>query len=275
MCPNATIPPSAEHPLVSIVTIVYNGRQYLERAMHSVLQQDYPNVEYIVIDGGSTDGSVNIIEKYASQLAYFTSEPDSGISNAFNKGLAQCKGEWIGFINADDWYTEGALRSVIEASQAADVVYGKLQFWKGDEAGYAYGASHERLHLEMTLNHPATFVRNDLYQRLGFFNEDFRCAMDFELLLRFRQGGARFVYLDRVLANMQDAGISDQNWRLGCQEVRKAKDLHLGKRLNHQLWFWKQTASIRLVRSLEQSGLSKLLQFYRSRLAPVSKTKAR
>src|SRR5690242_19312818 len=95
---------ASQKPLVSIITIVYNGETYLEQAINSVLQQSYPHIEYIVIDGGSTDKSVSIIKKYESNIQYWISGRDNGIADAFNKGLAKAKGNVIGFINADDWY---------------------------------------------------------------------------------------------------------------------------------------------------------------------------
>lgn len=266
--------PLSGQPLVSIVTVVYNGERLLERTIQSVLNQSYSNLEYIIIDGGSSDGTVEIIRKHEDRLAYWISEPDKGISNAFNKGLAVCKGELIGMINADDWYPEKAVELAVVGAREGEVVYGNLQFWEGDSPGYHYEANHHRLHLEMTLNHPATFARRELYQKFGTFDENLRCAMDYDLLLRFLTGGARFQYVNEVLANMQDAGISDLNWKLGCQEVRQAKDRHLGHPWKNRLWYWKQTASISLTRSLDRSGLAGLLRFYRKWLAPVPKTKA-
>src|SRR5439155_13950516 len=100
-------------PLVSIITIVYNREAYLEQAINSVLQQSYPNIEYIVIDGGSTDNSVSIIKKYASKIQYWVSEPDNGIADAFNKGLMKANGNIIGFINADDWYEPIAVEKAV------------------------------------------------------------------------------------------------------------------------------------------------------------------
>src|SRR5687768_15692501 len=96
--------PQNNLPLVSIITIVFNGQKSIERAINSVLGQTYPNIEYIIIDGGSTDGTIDIIKKYQHKIAFWKSEPDNGIADAFNKGLSCAKGNIIGFVNADDWY---------------------------------------------------------------------------------------------------------------------------------------------------------------------------
>ena len=100
-------------PLVSIVTIVYNGEKHLEQTIQSVLNQTYSNIEYIIIDGGSKDNTINIIEKYSDRLAYWISEKDNGISDAFNKGIAKSTGEIVGLINADDWYDFDAIKHVV------------------------------------------------------------------------------------------------------------------------------------------------------------------
>ena len=104
-----------QQPLVSIITIVFNGGKHLQQTIESVLGQSYSNIEYIIIDGGSKDSSVSIIEKYSAQLAYWTTEPDKGISDAFNKGIKKTKGQIIGIINADDWYEADTVQQVVTA----------------------------------------------------------------------------------------------------------------------------------------------------------------
>src|SRR6187402_2271204 len=103
-------------PLISIVTVVYNAKETIERTIKSVISQSYKNIEYIVIDGGSTDGTLDIINKYKSDISKLVSEKDKGIADAMNKGIGYAKGELIGLINADDWYEEGALEKVAAVS---------------------------------------------------------------------------------------------------------------------------------------------------------------
>jgi glycosyltransferase involved in cell wall biosynthesis len=110
-------------PLVSIVTIVYNGEKHLEQTIRSVLNQTYPKIEYIIIDGGSTDRSPDIIRKYNKSLAYWVSEKDNGVSDAFNKGIAKSTGDIIGLINSDDWYEETTVENVVKSIEDHDVVY--------------------------------------------------------------------------------------------------------------------------------------------------------
>src|SRR6185295_16144009 len=124
---------SSSTPLVSVVTIVRNGAHTLSRTIESVLSQDFPDIEYIVVDGGSTDGTLELLRANQDQIAIWISEADQGISDAFNKGIALSRGEIIGLLNSDDWYEAGANRAVVEEMQksAADIACGRLQYWEG------------------------------------------------------------------------------------------------------------------------------------------------
>ena len=117
-------------PVISIITITYNGEKHIEQTIQSVLGQTYPNIQYIIIDGGSTDQTLSIIKKYEQKLYYWVSEKDKGISDAFNKGIAKATGEIVGIINADDWYEPAALEQVAARMGDADVCFGDLQLWR-------------------------------------------------------------------------------------------------------------------------------------------------
>ena len=119
-----------EKPLISVITITLNTALTLDTAIQSVLNQTYDNIEYIIIDGGSTDGSLDIIRKYEDRIAYWTSEPDSGISEAFNKGITAATGEISGIINADDYYEPAAVALAVSVltQTGADIVHGMVQY---------------------------------------------------------------------------------------------------------------------------------------------------
>jgi glycosyltransferase involved in cell wall biosynthesis len=213
---------------VSIVTIVRNGAKTFLRTAESVLNQDYPNLEYIVVDGASTDGTLDLIRSTDQRIAVWVSEPDSGISDAFNKGIALSRGQIIGLINSDDWYTPGAISSAVKAlaETGSDICYGKLQYDCHQQAAYIVSGKADRLGRGMTIGHPTVFIRRDCYQRFGLFRLDYRQAMDYEWLLRARINGAHFSFVDRCLAHMQGGGIGDRRWLRSQMEVAMARAMH-------------------------------------------------
>jgi len=220
---------SDPQPLVSIVTIVCNGATTIGRAMKSVLSQEYPKIEYIVIDGGSTDGTLDVIRSQDERIAVWVSEADAGISDAFNKGIAYAHGHIVGILNSDDWYESGAINAIVHAlvESGADIAYGKLQYWDGNRRTYLVTGEASLLGKGMTVGHPTVFVRRACYERFGLFRLDFRQAMDYEWLLRAKVSGARFCFIDLCLANMQGGGIGDRYWRQSQREVARARAIHL------------------------------------------------
>src|SRR6187399_1640486 len=151
-------------PLVSIITVAYNADPFIEKTIQSVLSQTYSPIEYIIIDGGSTDNTVNIIKGYSNRIAYWCSEKDNGISDAFNKGLSKATGDIIGIINADDWYENDTVERVVNDFGNSDIVYGDLQIWKGKQKDFIQKGDHSLLTREMTVNHPTVFVKKSCYE---------------------------------------------------------------------------------------------------------------
>lgn len=197
-------------PKISIVTPSYNQARYLERTILSVLNQGYPNLEFIIIDGGSTDGSVDIIKKYEGYLAYWHSGPDGGQSDALNHGFSKATGDIFGWLNSDDLYLPGAFASVVEAFRfrpEAGVVFG--DWWEIDNAdevtsvNYAFDFSlghfiHEGFHL----NSQSMFWRRAVHQRFGAFDVTLHRTMDYDLILRLGlvEGQGAFYRIPQALA---------------------------------------------------------------------------
>ena len=213
-------------PLVSIITVVRNGETHLEQAIRSVLDQDYPNIEYLVIDGASTDGTLEIIRKNEERIDYWRSEPDDGLYEAMNKGLALARGELIGILNADDYFLPDTVRQVVEAALAnpnVGVFHGNLKLLRQNgveeirrpricQAGF-------QPYL-MPVNHPTVFVRSRCYSESGSFDTSYRTAADFDLMLRLlRVRRAGFHYLDQLLAVMREGGES------GCYSRQTYSDI--------------------------------------------------
>lgn len=203
---------------VSIVTISLNQAKFLEAAIDSVLQQDYDEIEYIVVDGGSRDGSRHILEQCAARLHFWCSEADSGPASGLNKGFGKATGDLFGYINADDYLLPGAVSTAVRAFKRrpdADVVFG--HGWLADKCGrrirrvfsdrwdlcrYAAGAC--------TVVQQATFFRSDAFARVGGFNEANRLTWDGELLVDMSLAGCRMVRIHRCLGafRLHDASIT-------------------------------------------------------------------
>lgn len=198
-------------PKISIITITYNSSRFVERAIKSVLNQNYEYLEYIIVDGGSTDGTVEIIEKYADRIAKWVSEPDKGISNAFNKGISMATGDVIGIINSDDGLLPDALETVAMAfEEDIDVYRGKVLLWKEDTNTKVeeIPSMHLSFNGMNNISHQSTFVAKGAYERYGLYDETCKYAMDFDLLIRLQNAGAKFKYVDKALAFYTLGGIT-------------------------------------------------------------------
>lgn len=215
---------------VSIITACYNSASFIEAALSSVFNQSYGNIEYIVMDGGSTDGTVDIIKKYSDRISFWVSEPDRGISHAWNKGLTHCSGDVVGILNADDFYAPGAISAVVQVffeNPAAGFVFGDAQMCNLDglpryrqegDPGYASSIAFNM----PSIPHPTVFVRRTVYELHGGFDESYKTAMDYEFLLRITLRGVKGLYLPKVLTNMRLGGESDINYTRSYREVMNA-----------------------------------------------------
>jgi glycosyltransferase involved in cell wall biosynthesis len=216
-------------PLVSIITIVYNGEKSIERAIKSIADQTYPHIEYIVIDGGSKDRTVEILKKWNHKISHWVSEPDRGIADAFNKGVRVAKGSIIGFVNSDDWYNPDTVEKIVPYFKSFDVVYGDVQFWKDGKKAHRTFATHTKLKQGMSLAHPAVFVAADIYRQVGLFNIECRICMDYEFMLRVFLRHVRFRNINEIIVNMQLGGLSDKYWMKAFKEERAIKAKYIGQ----------------------------------------------
>jgi glycosyltransferase involved in cell wall biosynthesis len=251
-------------PMLSVITPSLNNVKSIEKTISSVLGQSGVDLEYIIIDGGSTDGTLETIRAYKGKINYWISEPDNGISDAFNKGIKQANGDIVGILNVGDWYEPGILKTVVDTFSShpdAEVVCGAVEFWEDGLARLHCNSNPEALDEETSVYHPTVFVRKSAYLKYGFFNEEYRYAMDYELLLRFKSQGAKFLALEKTLANMNLYGISYHNWYEALKEVRKARSKyfpHYNVAYYHLLAIWKNL----IARTLKKVGLRYIYQAY-------------
>ncbi|MBI4349899.1 MAG: glycosyltransferase [Elusimicrobia bacterium] len=204
---------------ISVITAVYNNRETIENSLLSVLGQEGAEVEHIVIDGASTDGTLDILNKYRDRLAALVSGKDGGIYHALNKGLALATGEAVGIMHSDDIYAGPEVLRKVSAfleEKKTDAVYGDLVYTKKNGGLLRYWKAGEydaaRLRNGWMPPHPAFFARRSVYEKYGPFNTEFRIAADYELMTRFLfKYGITAAYLPEVLVKMRVGGKSNRN----------------------------------------------------------------
>lgn len=210
----------------SLITITLNSARTVAATIDSVLRQGCADLEYIVIDGGSTDGTCDIVESYGKYITKFISGPDEGIADAFNKGLKRATGDIIGILNSDDELLDGTLSRIayfFEARPKVQVVHGDILLYDNDHfvkkvSPPRYWWYPWRL---IVLNHPATFVRKEVYGTCGVFDKKLSYAMDIDMYLRWLNAGIRVEYLPEPLARMRSGGVGGRNAYAAFAEGRR------------------------------------------------------
>lgn len=230
---------NVEKPLVTIITVVFNNVSTLEQTIKSVINQSYKNIEYIIIDGGSTDGSVDLIKKHESQISYWISEPDNGIYYAMNKGLSIATGNLIGILSSDDWYENTSLEKVVnyyEFNPEVDVIHGLLRFISvNDKPDSVAGHYYSFLNKGM-IEHPTCFIKKNLYEKVGYYDVSYKSAADYEWMLRAIKQEAKFLFIPELLTNFRRGGISGSY--IGASEELLIKK-RFGIISNFKFIFWK------------------------------------
>lgn len=226
-------------PTITVIVAVYNGVETLQQCIDSFAGQGYPSKELIVIDGASVDGTVDLIKANSQKIAYWISEPDLGIYDAWNKALAKAQGEWICFLGADDFLSNAQVLERMAAQLVfvpADihVVYGQIMLVNSEGTelypeGQPWEEVKERFKQVMCIPHPAVMHRRSLFVRNGNFDESFRIAGDYELLLReLKSNDAIFIH-DLVMTVMRQGGVSTdpENTLVRLRELRLAQQKNL------------------------------------------------
>lgn len=203
--------------LLSVITVVLNCVGTIERTIKSIIEQECNNVEYIIIDGGSTDGTLDIIKKYEDNVSYWISEPDEGIYDAMNKGINVSTGKWIAFMNGNDWYEPNTfikLSEILENS-ISDIIYGKVnKIENGKKRGYigiSEKVDYEEIHIRNLYCHQGLFIRRDLFDVIGLYDCKYKILADYDWNLKAHAKGFNPKFLDLCVANFTMGGISSTN----------------------------------------------------------------
>ncbi len=202
-------------PKISVITITFNSEKTLEETILSVVGQGYDNLEYLIIDGGSKDDTMTIVNKYRDKIAFVVSEPDKGICDAFNKGISHATGDIIGIINSDDILLPGALETVAKYySPDIDVYSGNVLMWN-DQSGQTYirkpDIEFKGLRNSFKACHPARFIARKAYEKYGVYSLEFRYCMDVDLLIRFCRAGAKIIHIDDELTKFRIGATSSDS----------------------------------------------------------------
>jgi len=224
------------HLKISLITSAYNAEAYIGRCIESVIAQNYKNLEYIIIDGGSTDNTVQVVNQYKDHITILLSEPDKGVYDAMNKGIRRASGDIVGILNADDFFASNdALTSIESAffSQNADITYGDLDYIDHDET--IIRKWRTKPYTKGMYNwgwmppHATFYCKRRLFEELGYYSLDYGTAADYELMLRFMHlNKLSIIYINKVLVKMQRGGMSNKSplnrvkaWRNDIKAMRK------------------------------------------------------
>lgn len=219
----------------SLITICFNSAATIERTINSVLLQTNQDFEYIIVDGGSHDKTIDIVKKYESLFGNrlkWTSEPDKGIYDAMNKGIERASGIIIGIVNSDDWLEPDALDNVLKCYEKYDnsfqsVCCGWMNFHYGNGMSQILKTDELALHKKALVyemggvRHPATFVPKSVYNKYGLFNIDIHIMADTDFIVRLVKAGVLFIFPNKVLTNMSDGGASNKALMKACFDYRK------------------------------------------------------
>jgi glycosyltransferase involved in cell wall biosynthesis len=205
---------------ISVITVCYNSVKTIRDTIESVIGQTYSDIEYIIVDGGSTDGTVAIISSYGTKISRFISEPDRGIYDAMNKGLKLSTGDVAGILNADDFFNTDTIIAKIAtefSNNDIDALYGDVEFIKSDKIGkiVRYYSSKkfntERFRYGFMPAHPSFYVKREYYEKFGYYKVDYKIGADFDLLIRFLYiNKLKYKYLEMPFVTMRTGGASNK-----------------------------------------------------------------
>jgi len=233
-----------QNPFFSIITVCYNAEKTIAQTIESVLNQQFNDYEYIIIDGNSTDSTLNIVRNYQDRFGdklVVVSEKDNGIYDAMNKGIRLANGKLIGIINSDDWYDAKTLKTVrgeYDLHKQDGVYYGLLMNYYGDKHYCATGYHHNYLH-ECIVSHPTCFISKSIYDKYGMFDLQYKLAADYDLIIRLNKKDVPFIFIPQILAHFRMGGSTDINKKKSMVETYKIFLKHgiFSKRKYHKAIF--------------------------------------
>ncbi len=238
-----------DKPLISIITVVFNGEKYLEQTIQSVINQTYDNVEYIIIDGGSTDGTLDIIKKYEDQIDYWVSEPDKGIYDAMNKGISLAVGEWLNFMNTGDLFIDDktideVIKGFLSKNQKKIILSGFVKIVDENYEWLGYRHPYQKLSECNMLSsnciaHQAAFISISVFKSVGYFSTLYKIQGDYDYWLKCKKLNIKFEHIKKDIAYFLNDGISSSDANIIKSIREKNLSLHHNGFISHGRYLYK------------------------------------
>lgn len=251
----------------SIITICFNSKKTIEKTLKSVLAQTYSNYEYLIVDGLSNDGTLDIIKEYEPLFdgrMKWVSEPDKGIYDAMNKGVVKAKGEIIGIVNSDDWLepeTLAIIENLATTYGTSNVVYtGNIRYIYNDGSNQIIRRTKTEMgryckRYEMALNHPATFIPKKVYEQFGLYDTNLKLQADCDLINRLYRKDVGFVFVDKVLSNQSDGGASTKSYYQSLKDYNYILHKNGVRGISYYLLSWRYRTKKMIKRFMPQKLL--------------------
>ncbi|BBE30229.1 glycosyl transferase [Tepiditoga spiralis] len=253
--------------LVSVITVSFNSIKTIKDTFESILLQNYKNIEYIVIDGKSNDGTVEIIESYKEKFMNkgisfkWVSEEDKGIYDAMNKGIKMAIGELIGIINSDDWYEKDIIEKIVnvyDKHNKPDIIHGNLKIYSErmiyKETRYPKD-KYWKLWEGMIIKHPTCFIKKSLYEKIGLYNTKYKISSDYDFLLRAYINKARIVYFNNIISHMRLGGVSNEFLKDSWVEVERIAIKNGLSKIMAKYYFYKKILIRKIKKMVKKCAL--------------------
>lgn len=230
---------------ISVITVVYNDLSHIQETIESVINQDYSDLEFIIIDGNSTDGTIELIKKYHSRINFFLTEKDKGIYYAMNKGIMNASGDWLLFLNSGDVFIDSTILSSCEEylkNAEYDIVFGDVKA-KSEELGLSYHIKCKKIEIIkniMPMSHQSCFIKRH-WHTLNLYNTKYKIAADYHFLLKTYLSDRKFLKIDQLISIISTGGLSDANRFKTFRELLKIKN-ELNYSFYNHIYFIKQIA---------------------------------
>lgn len=270
---------------ISIITPVYNSVKTLEQTILSVINQKMESeLEYIIVDGGSKDGTLEIINRYSSQIDILISEPDEGVYDAMNKGVKLATGDIIGIINADDWYNDGALQiveGIFHQEPDISIIYSPTyNYLNGQYLNTFFPGDLKKLVIKFPLNHPSCFVKKTVYDSIGLFDLNYKIDADYDFIFRAYIRELAFRYVEAPLASYSLNGMSgkalnqfkhiSESWKVGSKFAMQESSNLVSQRQNYYLyWLFQEVLIFPLKLLINPQIFKKIKTFVRNRIGKL------